>query len=192
MSASEIQKQRMADYFKEAAKEILRGEGIKAASARNIAERAGYSYATLYNYFDDLPALIFECVKDFQAEIEELITAAVKACSTADTKLRTGLGAWVNYFVQYPGIFELFFLEPLGGPGCRKEAADTIYNSIVPAIRPALESAVSEGRLTQQEAETKEEALRYQATGLLLYYTNRRTPADYNGLLQALNRLIDG
>lgn len=192
MSASELQQQRTKTYFINAAKEILRGEGLKVASARNIAEKAGYSYATLYNYFDDLTSLIFECVRDFQIEIDELIIPAVEAADSAENKLRAGLTAWINYFVQYPGIFELFFLERIGEAGHRSDISDTIYNSIVPACRPGLDKWVSEGKISKEEADQNLNTIRFQLTGLMLYYSNRKNPSDYAGLLQVLNRQIDG
>ena len=55
----------MRGYFIQAAKEILKGEGLESMSVRNIADQAGYSYATLYNYFKDVKDLILECIKDF-------------------------------------------------------------------------------------------------------------------------------
>ena len=36
---NDIQEQRMRDYFIQATKEILRGEGLKSLSVRNIAGR---------------------------------------------------------------------------------------------------------------------------------------------------------
>lgn len=191
MSASELQQQRMRTYFIDATKEILRGEGLKVASARNIAERAGYSYATLYNYFDDLTALIFESVKDFQAEIEQLVTAQTVKPESGQDKIRAGVTAWVNYFVQYPGIFELFFLEQIGEAGHRSDIADTIYNSIIPAVNPGLNQLIAEGKVTDAQAAEKLDSFRFQITGLLLYYSNRKNPADYSSLLKQLNIQID-
>ena len=49
-----IQEERIRKYFIDAAKELIRGEGLSVVTARNVAERAGYSYATLYNYFKDI------------------------------------------------------------------------------------------------------------------------------------------
>ncbi|MBN2263533.1 MAG: TetR/AcrR family transcriptional regulator, partial [Prolixibacteraceae bacterium] len=66
MKNKQIQEERMKGYFVQAAKDILKSEGIKAISVRNIADRAGYSYTTLYNYFKDVNDLVFECVNDFQ------------------------------------------------------------------------------------------------------------------------------
>ena len=70
MDKKEIQERRMKGYFIDATKELLKGEGLSAVSVRSVADKAGYSYATLYNYFKDLNDLIFECVRDFQTEWE--------------------------------------------------------------------------------------------------------------------------
>ena len=53
MERKKIQEERIRGYFIQATKEILKGEGLSALSVRNIADRAGYSYATLYNYFKE-------------------------------------------------------------------------------------------------------------------------------------------
>ena len=62
MEKKQIQEQRIKSYFIQATKEILKGEGLKCISVRNIADKAGYSYATLYNYFKDVQDLIHEMV----------------------------------------------------------------------------------------------------------------------------------
>ena len=65
MKNKELQEKRMKGYFIQATKDILKGEGLKGISVRNIADQAGYSYATLYNYFKDINDLVFVCVNDF-------------------------------------------------------------------------------------------------------------------------------
>jgi len=50
---------RMMDYFITAADEIIKEDGIEKATIRNIAAKAGYNSATIYNYFNDLEHLIF-------------------------------------------------------------------------------------------------------------------------------------
>ena len=42
----EIQEQRVRQYFIDATREILKGEGLKAVNVRAVSERAGYSFAT--------------------------------------------------------------------------------------------------------------------------------------------------
>lgn len=56
---NEIQYSRMIRYFVEAACSIVDEEGERCATARNIAARAGYNVATLYNYFENLSHLLY-------------------------------------------------------------------------------------------------------------------------------------
>ena len=55
----EIQRHRMVRYFVEAACSIADSQGTDAVTARKVAELAGYNAATLYNYFDNLPHLLY-------------------------------------------------------------------------------------------------------------------------------------
>ena len=126
MERKKIQEQRMKGYFIEATKEILKGEGLKCVSVRNIADKAGYSYATLYNYFKDVKELIFECVKDFQDECEELVKNETKKCPRGKDKIKAIIKSYMKYFVQYPGIFELFFLEKISDFGSKQPTIELI------------------------------------------------------------------
>ena len=191
MDNSEKQQQRMRRYFIDATKEILRGEGLKVVSARNIASRAGYSYATLYNYFKDINSLVFECVKDFQAELNEQILAAGEQAAPGLPRLKAGLRAWINYFIQYPGIFELFFLERMGDIGHKTKAAEIILNSTMAATSEGLRELADAGAITSGHAEELGELFRYSITGLMLYHSNRRYPPDYQALMEALERQTD-
>lgn len=54
-----IKRLRMMAYFITAADQIIQEEGIEKATIRNIAKKAGYNGATIYNYFNDSEHLIF-------------------------------------------------------------------------------------------------------------------------------------
>lgn len=59
MTELNINRLRMMDYFITSEDEIIKEEGIEKATVRNIASKAGYNSATIYNYFNDLEHLIF-------------------------------------------------------------------------------------------------------------------------------------
>ena len=59
MSDLSIKRLRTMGYFITATDEIIQEEGIEKATIRNIAKKAGYNSATIYNYFNDLEHLIF-------------------------------------------------------------------------------------------------------------------------------------
>lgn len=177
---AEIKEERMRRYFIEAAKEIIRGEGIKAVSARSVAEKAGYSYATLYNYFADMKDLIFFCVDDFLNECLKAAEEESRGASPGRERLRIKLRAFLNYFVQYPGIFELCFVESVSGIHYKAETVDRVYRYLEELGGrdwELLEASAAEG-VPGQDARPLH--CFYALTGMLLLFNMRHRPRDYH------------
>lgn len=179
MGNKEIQEQRMKGYFIEASKEILKGEGLKNISVRNIAERAGYSYATLYNYFSDVKDLIFECVVDFQEECEVFVKSETKKTQQGIEKIKAISKAYIKYFIQYPGIFELFFLEKTSDLARKQNITELIYTFFDKLCDEEWNYCIQNKLVKRSEAELMKAALKYLVTGMLLFYINRRQPVTY-------------
>jgi AcrR family transcriptional regulator len=180
MQKKEIQEQRIKSYFIEATKEMLKGEGLKSISVRNIAERAGYSYTTLYNYFKDLNELIFLCVKDFQNECELSVLDEIKKTPRGTEKIKAITKAYIKYFVQYPGIFELFFIEKISNIGSKQPTTELISTFLDRLCEKEWEYCIEQKIVTKDEADICTKQLRYAVTGMLLLYLHRLQPADYN------------
>ncbi len=106
MPNKKLQEQRMKNYFRTAAMEIIKAEGIEAASARTIAERAGYSYATIYNYYKDIKDLLSEALLMFYEECREYIHLKSEGGPISAKKL---VKFYTEYFIQYPSVFFLLF-----------------------------------------------------------------------------------
>ena len=191
MERKQIQEQRIKGYFIQAAKELLKGEGLKRVSVRIVADRAGYSYATLYNYFKNLNDLIFECIKEFQAECEEHVKAKTKKSPDGEQKIKDIVKAYVSYFTEYPGVFELFFLERMGDLCNKKEISELIYHSLDSLCNEQWDYLVAEGKLTANEAESKKQLLRFAITGLLVFYENRLQPNTYKEFTKLLDAQLD-
>ena len=102
MRNRQIQEERIKTYFLDSAKNLLRAEGLKGVSVRNVAYRAGYSYATLYNYFKDINDLLFRCVEDFCQEVGDFVAARTEGGAPGREGLRRTARAYVEYFVEYP------------------------------------------------------------------------------------------
>jgi AcrR family transcriptional regulator len=165
----------MKGYFIQATKEILKAEGLKSISVRNIADRAGYSYATLYNYFKDVKELIFLCVKDFQDEIEASISEKTTGIVPGKERLKIISMGYLNYFLEYPGIFELFYLERMSDISSNDEATKLIVSFLDRLGDEDWKIIESDGAIR----ELKKSRLNYTITGLLLFYMNRREPSSY-------------
>lgn len=187
----ELQESRMRGYFIEATREILKGEGLKALNVRAVAERAGYSYATLYNYFKDLNELVFICVNDFMIECESFVEDHTREYQPGRQRLKQRMIALIRYFIQYPGIFELFYLERMNSLGSQHPTAAAIYRFTDSISDADLAAMVNESITDKETAENIRLSLRNAATGMLLFYMNRMQPDRYKAFMETAERQLD-
>jgi AcrR family transcriptional regulator len=191
MKNKEIQEERIRGYFIEATKSIIKGEGVGGVSVRSVADHAGYSFATIYNYFRDVNVLLFECVRDFQEECRKHTEEAIREEQDCATRLQARVTAYVQYFTEYPGIFELFYTARAGDLGHKESTLDVIEQSLDSVCNPDWERCVANGAVSEELAAKIKTRLRYTITGLLLMYLNRRRPTDYIDFHQRLKEQLD-
>jgi len=184
MTKNEIQEQRMRGYFIDATRSILKSEGLKVVSARNVAEIAGYSYATLYNYFKDIKELIFECVLGFQDECTAFVDSQTAAMEPGIPKIRSIAISYMKYFVEYPGIFELFFIESPGDLGNKQPTVDHINTFLNRLCEKDWQYALSKGLISEAKVEQLKYQLKYVTTGMLMFYLHRREPVEYSDFIK--------
>jgi AcrR family transcriptional regulator len=187
----QIQELRIRNYFVQSAKDILRSEGLKGISVRNVAQNAGYSYATLYNYFKDIRFLVFECVKDFQEECIEFIEERIVNTTPGIEKLRTISKAYIEYFVEYPGIFELFYIEKMSDYGNSAETAEIIYTFLDRLCENDWKIYAQTMDLSDSFINKLKDQLRFTLIGLLLFYLNRNYPANYKEFISRMENQLD-
>jgi AcrR family transcriptional regulator len=183
MDRKEIQEQRIRGYFIEATREMLKGEGLRSINVRAVAERAGYSYATLYNYFKDIKELVFICVKGFQEEAEAIITTETSSALRGKEKINAIMKSYIKYFVQYPGIFELFFVEKMNDIGASQPTASLIYTFPDRLCANEWQNCIANNQISEEKAAVLKEQLRFVVTGMLLFYMHRGQPAEYKNFL---------
>lgn len=139
MDKKDIRRQRIMTYFIDAAKEIIRTEGIKEISARKIGEKAGYSYATIYNYFDDLNSLLAHCIFDFFEDCYKYVISFKDDSKNKVEQFIAYATAYFKYFYDNPDLFYLIFIENLGNVPSK-----FIKNNKVPSISLLLKSSLME------------------------------------------------
>jgi len=184
-----IQEERMKGYFLTAAKELIRGEGLGVVSTRNVAERAGYSYATLYNYFKDIRDLIFSCVEDFMDECREFVTKEVDGTVSGDKALIAISCGYAKFFVQYPGIFDLFYQERTNQIATAKSdvrAIDTFFDSLVEREWKVLKNQKG---TTDKAIARVQEFHKLALHGLLMFYLNNRTNGSYEEFMNHVGEI---
>lgn len=190
-SNKEIQDKRMRGYFVEATKKILKGEGLKSISVRNVANEAGYSYATLYNYFKDVKELVFECIKDFEIECEETIKRETSKSRRGIPKIKAIVQSYMKFFVQYPGIFELFYLEKINVLGYKNPSINLVYSLLDSLSEKEWDYCIAKKIYSKKEVETKKELLKNTSVGVLLFYLNRFNPNNYKDFTDLTNRQLN-
>jgi AcrR family transcriptional regulator len=191
MKNKDVQEKRMKGYFIQATKEILKSEGIKHVSVRSVADRAGYSYTTMYNYFKDLNDLVFYCVEDFFDECKDFAGEKVASTPNGVEKLKSKIVAYADYFIEYPGIFELFFLERMGDLQQKQSAIDLISLSLDRVCEEEWIYCLDHDLVKFKDAELIKNQIRYIVAGLLLFYLNRITPTTYSVFKQRLTAQLD-
>jgi AcrR family transcriptional regulator len=188
----EIQEERIRGYFITAAKELIRGEGLVVVSARNVAERAGYSYATLYNYFKDIRDLIFSCVEDFLKECEVFIEGYVANTEKGIGHLKAVSCGYCNFFIQYPGIYDLLFHQKVSIISTNNSKFEKIAGFFSGLTNEDWQmigelQAVTSGYDISKRMKTHSYAIH----GLLLFYLNNREVIEYAGVIQTVNDITE-
>jgi AcrR family transcriptional regulator len=179
-----IQEERIRGYFITAAKDLIRGEGLAVVSARNVAERAGYSYATLYNYFKDIRDLIFSCLEDFMTECREFVQQHSKTGATGVEGLHSTTKNYITFFVQYPGIFQLLYQQKQSDISTKSDEVGGIHAFFDSLTENDWKTLKEKGTGSTEDFVRCREFHKLAIHGLLLMYLNRRKEMKFNQLIE--------
>ncbi|WP_227001893.1 TetR/AcrR family transcriptional regulator [Virgibacillus necropolis] len=114
LTNKEIQMQRMWQYFVDATVEIIDQKGIENVTIREIATKAGYNSATIYNYFQEVSHLIFfAALKYLNKYIKELPEQMEKGDNSLD-KYLLSWESFCKHSFEEPEIYYAIFLANLG------------------------------------------------------------------------------
>lgn len=104
-----IKAQRVKSYFIEAARDIILKEGVENVSVRKVADQAGYTFTTLYNYFSDLNDLLQQ-VKAVMIQDVMMFMAGISPEKIYDLEDIKRLNrAYMRYYVERPHVFRFFY-----------------------------------------------------------------------------------
>ena len=151
--AKNIKKEFVKSKFIDAAKSIILQDGVSSVTVRRIAEITGYSYATIYHYFQDLSVLLLETKLSM---IRDMVVAARNA-QTGKTGgslegIKQQARRTAGFFIDNPNIFGFFYqykMDESNTMAMRSlELEKAYYNDFMPfvecgAIREADIPAIS-------------------------------------------------
>ncbi|HOZ72542.1 MAG TPA: TetR/AcrR family transcriptional regulator [Spirochaetales bacterium] len=84
MDRKQAKKERTRRFFLDAAKGIIRAEGVDSLTTKKIGEKAAYSYASIYNYFENFNGLVCECLEELARESADWVAARIKGETPAE------------------------------------------------------------------------------------------------------------
>ena len=190
MAKKEIQRQRMMRYMIDAAKTIIEQEGADEITVRKVSDIAGYSYATLYNYFADLNELLWYVAADYLDEMIQVITLAEKKSRGKPTLLNDVYRDYVSFYLNKPSVYRFAFFQQLGDPPA--EVAEKFSIPILGEKQiAALTILAEQGRIDKTEINQLGELLTGYTHGLLLFYFSNRMQLNQKELLSKLNATIN-
>ena len=114
--ATKIQKTRIKQYFIDAAKNAVIKKGVSNVTVREIAEIAGFSYATIYNYFKDLNHLLWHVVMSCIDDLVHTLDRHLENKPYTFSRIKEIYQEYIGYFLQRPNIFRLIFFHQIGDP----------------------------------------------------------------------------
>ncbi|MYL40439.1 TetR/AcrR family transcriptional regulator [Virgibacillus salexigens] len=148
-----IQRARMWRYFLDAAAEIIEEEGIDNITIRKIADRAGYTSSTAYNYFKDLSHLVFFAAMRFTTTyIEELPAYMEKGNNTVEKWLYSW-ECFCKHSFEQPEIYAILFMDNLGAiPEDLLEDYYSIYEDDLIGLPEQIKSIIMEQNFSKRSA----------------------------------------
>lgn len=184
----DIQKQRKKKYFIDAAKGLIDEIGVEAITVKKIAQRAGYATGTLYNYFDNLNVLLFNCILDYFEELYNELSNIQVVDDDYQSYLLTLMAVYTDYFTQNPEIYYLIYLKNLGpieavndGKTFRPKISSLLKNALIDYYKS---NNIS---ITSQELEIVGSLITNSLHGNLLFYINRKRDITVKQLKEKIN-----
>ena len=97
----------------------------------------------------------------------------------------------MKYFVQYPGIFDLFFLEKISDISSRQPTIELIDTFLDRLCADEWRYCVKKNMVNVKDLKIKKDELKYCSTGILLFYLNRISPDTYRKFMEISNSQLN-
>ena len=185
-----LKRHRIKKYFLEAAKEIIINEGVENVSVRRIADNAGYSYATLYNYFADLSNLLWEVRVIMINDLVESIQKKMQHSSYDIEGIKRLFKIYIAYYYENPNVFKFFYFHQQSKPSKRPGGTETEPN-FDEMWKGTFKDLVLDGKLQEKDIEVVAKTIIYAMHGMLtLSFSNNGDLTEEN-VYKDLEKIVD-
>lgn len=186
----DLKKQRITTYFVEAAKEMVAKEGMEGVSVRKVADAAGYSYATLYNYFRDLNELLWEVRKTMVMDLAVSLQEKLSDVVMDEEGIKKVFRAYLTYYFENPHIFKFFYFQKIVRPETVQEE-DALGPGFDAMTIGTFSRLVQEGRLRESDVIMVGRTLVYAVHGMLTLYFSDQGERTREEIYRELDGMVD-
>lgn len=189
MDGKTRQKKRVRQDFLQAARELVLEEGTGNLTARKIGDRAGYSYATIYNYFDSLDHLLFQVTVDWLEELTGRLKERMNGPLVTPGDLADLLWTYVRFYLENANIFAFFFYDRRGAPDpdLARQLEQVDFGRL---LAQGLAPFMGKGRLRVSDGQTIGELITYHLHGMLLMTLAGGVRPDEETMRDRVDRLV--
>ena len=186
----DLKRQRIKKYFIGAAREIIIREGFESVSARKVADMAGFSYATIYNYFKDLNHMMREVKESMIVELYENLQNKMQWSTYDIEELKRSLRIYVEYYFENPNIFKFFYFYSFGSSddNLEKQSEGIDYANI---WSEAFKGLIREEQMQEKEIDVAAKTLIYIIHGLITLYFSNHGDLTEEKVYDELDRMVD-
>jgi AcrR family transcriptional regulator len=183
-------RQRIKMYFLEAAEEIIQAEGHESVSVRKVANKAGYSYATIYNYFTDLNELLWATKEIMVNKLYKTIIEKIQGVEFDISGIKKVFSIYAEYYFENPNIFRFFYFYRLNRP--ERGGEDTSNELDITGMwRDTFMSFVADGSIKEQDIEIVAKTIIYAVHGMIALCLSNNGDLTEENLHKDLEKMID-
>lgn len=130
--------------FQEAARRVFARDGYINARLSDIADEAGKSMASFYNYYESKEALLADIAADFDEQIQERVAEAFRRGLPPEEALREAISLFWHYYrermPEMVGVFHASIVDRTFAQWWRE-----IHNNGVRTVARGIEAAQAHG-----------------------------------------------
>ncbi len=143
--------------------------GVEALTVREVAERAGYSVASLYNHIDGVHGLLAGARQSIESSLVATLSPAGGVAPQTAGELVDVFVAYASYFCERPHAFDLLFGSSSAARAAGRDPAVRAGEAELQALwGPAFAALVAAGELAPERVERTAQRLIYLVHGALL------------------------
>lgn len=153
------EKQELRKLILDGAAELFLEQGHEGFSLRQVAERIGYSPATIYNYFENKDDLLSHVTDEGYLLFKKEFMAAANSAENPLERLLAVGRAYVSFGLEHPVYYQVIFMRPSDFL-MRPRSGETLPRAMTfRVVQQAVQQAMEQGIMKPGNPETVGDAL---------------------------------